>query len=158
MQSKAIMTRSDPNAASSGDTNALIDGFAQSAFLTMGALTTIAAAHDLSLTQLRALAILRDRRLRMTDLAAYLGLEKSTLSGLMSRAEARGLVGRASDPSDKRAVDVFLSDEGHRLATRVESELAVHLAPMMAALQPAERRTLQELLAKAVAAVSQFEG
>ena len=33
----------------------------------------LAADHDLSLTQLRVLGILRDRRLKMSELASYLG-------------------------------------------------------------------------------------
>ncbi|SDZ10107.1 MarR family winged helix-turn-helix transcriptional regulator [Herbiconiux ginsengi] len=144
------MTSSAQNPAPSDDTSALIDGLAHSAFLTMGALTRIAADHDLSLTQLRVLAILRDRRLRMTDLADYLGLEKSTLSGLVSRAEARGLVGRAPDPSDKRAVEVFLTDDGLHLGARVTAEMTDQLAPLVSALRPAERRSLHELLAKAL--------
>lgn len=41
----------------------------------MAVLTKVAADNELSLTQLRVLAILRDRRLRMTALAGYLGLE-----------------------------------------------------------------------------------
>ena len=128
----------------------LIDGLAQSAFQTMTVLTRIAAENDLSLTQLRALAILRDRRLRMTDLVDHLGLEKSTLTGLIARAEARGLVERAPNAADRRAVDVFLSAEGHRLARQIEAELALRLQPMVSALHPAERRTLAGLLNKAV--------
>ncbi|WP_382306091.1 MarR family winged helix-turn-helix transcriptional regulator [Herbiconiux sp. UC225_62] len=149
-------TAQDP--APSDDTSALIDALGQSAFLTMGAMTKIAAEHDLSLTQLRVLAILRDRRLRMTDLAAYLGLEKSTLSGLVARAETRGLVGRAADRSDKRAVEVFLTEDGQLLGKRIAAELADQLAPVVSALRPAERRSLQELLAKALDATVQFEG
>ena len=58
----------------------------QTSFLTMATLSRIAADNDLSLTQLRVLAILRDRRLRMAELAAYLGLDKSTMTGLVARA------------------------------------------------------------------------
>ncbi len=136
------------------DTAALIDALAQAAFVTMGALTRIAADNDLSLTQLRALAILRDRRLRMTDLVEYLGLEKSTLTGLISRAEARGLVHRAPHPVDRRATEVFLSTHGHTLAAALEAELAASLAPVMEKLDPAEQHTLAHLLAKAVATAS----
>jgi hypothetical protein len=46
------------------------------------------------------LAILRDRRLRMTALADYLGLERSTMTGLVDRAEKRGLLERAPNASD----------------------------------------------------------
>ncbi len=61
----------------------LVDVIVQTSFVTMAVLNRVAAEHDLSLTQLRVLAILRDRRLRMTELARYLGLDKSTMTGLV---------------------------------------------------------------------------
>src|SRR5215469_16850320 len=72
----------------------LVDALVQVSFATMAVLNKTAADHDLSLTQLRVVGILADRRLRMTALAAYLGLEKSTLSGLIDRAEKRGILMR----------------------------------------------------------------
>ncbi len=52
----------------------LADALAQAAFTTMAILNKLAAENDLSLTQLRVAGILRDRRLRMVELADYLGL------------------------------------------------------------------------------------
>ena len=49
---------------------------------------------------------------RMTGLADYLGLEKSTMTGLVDRAEKRGLLERGPNACDGRAVDVFLSPGG----------------------------------------------
>jgi DNA-binding MarR family transcriptional regulator len=124
----------------------LVDALAQAAFTTMAVLTKAAADHDLSLTQLRVLAILRDRRLRMTALADYLGLEKSTMSGLVERAEKRGLLERAPSPTDGRAVDVFLSPAGAELAQRLQARIERSLSPMTGQLAPAEQRRLQTLL------------
>jgi DNA-binding MarR family transcriptional regulator len=124
----------------------LVDALAQAAFATMAVLTKAAADHDLSLTQLRVLAILRDRRLRMTALADYLGLEKSTMSGLVERAERRGLVERAPSTTDGRAVDVFLSPAGAELAQRLHARIERSLSPMTGQLAPSEQRRLQTLL------------
>ena len=124
----------------------LVDALAQAAFTTMAVLTKAAADHDLSLTQLRVLAILRDRQLRMTALADYLGLEKSTMTGLVDRAEKRGLLQRAPNVSDGRAVDVFLSPEGAELAGRFSTHIARTLSPMTSKLAPPEQRLLQTLL------------
>ena len=82
--------------------------------MTMAVLSKVGADHDLSLTQLRVLAILRDRRLGMTALADYLGLEKSTMSGLVDRAEKRGLLERAPNGEDGRAVDVLPQPRGNQ--------------------------------------------
>jgi DNA-binding MarR family transcriptional regulator len=124
----------------------LIDVLAQSAFATMAVLSGVAADHDLSLTQLRVLAILRDRRVRMSALAAYLGLDRSTMSGLVDRAEKRGLLARAPDPSDGRAVEVFLTRSGADLAAALYTRIEQSLSPATGRLAPAERRRLTALL------------
>lgn len=69
----------------------LVDALGMTAFVTMAVINRIAAEHDLSLSLFRVLGILHDRRPRMSELADYLGLEKQTMSGLIARAEKRGL-------------------------------------------------------------------
>ncbi|WP_202965860.1 MarR family winged helix-turn-helix transcriptional regulator [Agreia bicolorata] len=144
------MTAREQEGNAIGATDELVDALAQTAFVTMGALTRLASDNDLSLTQLRVLAILRDRRLRMTDLVAYLGLEKSTLTGLVARAEARGLVVRVANPDDRRVVDVTLTDEGHVMAARLTKDLAGYLDPLVSSLKNGEQRALRELLVTAL--------
>ena len=141
------MVTSQPAAkARASGPDGLVDALAQAAFVTMAVLTKVAADNELSLTQLRVLAILRDRRLRMTMLAGYLGLEKSTMTGLVDRAEKRGLLQRAPNLSDGRAVDVFLSPEGAELAGRLYTHIARTLSPMTSKLTSAQQRLLQTLL------------
>jgi DNA-binding MarR family transcriptional regulator len=141
------MTFPDP-AAPSADTahGELISALVRASFATTAVLSRIAAEHDLSLTQLRVLAILRDRRVRMSELADYLGLDKSTISGLVDRAEKRGLLQRAPNPADGRATDVFLTAEGIQLADLGEGEIARSLFPMTGKLSRAEARRLTALL------------
>jgi DNA-binding MarR family transcriptional regulator len=129
----------------------LVDALVQTSFVTTAVLTRIGAEHDVSLTLLRVGGILRDRRLRMTALADYLGLERSTLSGLVDRAEQRGFIERAPSAEDGRAVDVFLTAAGKVLADRLHSEVTAALAPLTGALVPAERRQLQRLLGRILA-------
>ncbi|MEU9064001.1 MarR family transcriptional regulator [Streptomyces sp. NPDC048430] len=127
-------------------TDDLIDGLVRSAFQVMGVLTRVGAEYDLSLTQLRVLGILRDRRPRMSDLAAFLGLDKSTLSGLIARAERRGLLTRGTSPEDKRAVVVLITDEGRDLTQRLYEEARDALAPATGRLDPGQREQLAQLL------------
>ena len=94
----------------------LVDCLVQISFRVTGVLARVGAEHDLSLTQMRMLGILDDRRVRVTDLAAYMGLDKSTLSGLIDRAERRGLVRRERNPEDGRAIDVLIDAAGRELA------------------------------------------
>lgn len=128
------------------DEDGLVDALVRTAFDTMAVLNRIGAENDLSLTQLRVLTILRDRRLRMTALADHLGLEKSTVTGLVARAERRGLVCRVPSDADRRVVEVALSAEGLELATRLTAEARRSLAPGTRALSPADRDRLQGLL------------
>jgi DNA-binding MarR family transcriptional regulator len=75
-----------------------------------------------------------------------LGLEKSTMSGLVERAEKRGLLERAPCASDGRAVEISLTARGKKLAERLQAEVERSLAPMTGALNAAERQRLRALL------------
>ena len=129
-----------------------VDALVQAGFVVMGVLTRVAARHDLSLTQMRVLGILRDRRPRMIELAGFLGLEKSTMSGLVDRAERRGLLGRERSTSDGRAFDLFLTAQGMDLAERVHAEVGRDLAVLSARLGSKQRRALTGLLEQMLAA------
>ena len=137
-----------PAAADEG----IVDALVQTAFATMAVLHRIAADNDLSLTQLRVLAILRDRRPRMSALADHLGLERSTLSGLIDRAAARGLVARAPNSDDGRAVDVMLTRHGSALAASVYLVVEEALSPLTHALPAPDRDRLQRLLERMLSA------
>jgi DNA-binding MarR family transcriptional regulator len=126
----------------------VMDSLVQASFTVIALLNQAAAAHDLSLTQLRALAVLRDREPKMAELAAYLGLDRSSVSGLIDRAAKRGLVRRDTSSDDGRAVRVSLTAEGHRLAARLTGEIGGLIAPMTGNLSPADQKRLSLLLRK----------
>ena len=125
----------------------LVDALVQTSFLVMGVLTRVAAEHELSLTQLRVLGLLRDRRPRMAQLAAYLGLDKSSVSGLVERAERRGLVERVPSRDDARATEVAITAAGRRLAAQGAEQIRLGLEPHLAHLPAAARRRLPADLA-----------
>ena len=129
----------DPTAASDHlrDEDRL-DALVQTAFTVTAVLTRIGARHDLSLTQLRVLGILRDRTPRMAALADFLGLERSTMSGLINRAEQRGLVERGPDPEDARASVVRMTEDGQALAERVRTEVHDALRPLTGTFRSAD--------------------
>ncbi|MCC5581041.1 MarR family transcriptional regulator [Microtetraspora sp. AC03309] len=124
----------------------VVDALVRTTFEVAGVLTRVGGEHDLSLTQLRVLGILRDRRARITELAAYLGLDKSTMSGLVDRAQRRGLLTRGKNPDDGRVVDVYMTPAGLELAKRVEDEVQRALAPMTGRLDPEQLDQLVKLL------------
>ena len=124
----------------------LADALVPVAFATMAVLNKMGAENDLSLTLLRTLGILRDRRPRMAELADHLGLEKQTLSGLVARAEKRGLVAREPNAQDGRATDVLLTREGAQLVERLHAQMQQALAPLTGQLSASDQRLLQRLL------------
>jgi DNA-binding MarR family transcriptional regulator len=142
------MTTKAPEATEQLD---LMDGLVQVSFGVISRLSQVAASHDLSLTQLRLLAILRDRQPKMAELAAHLGLERSTVSGLVDRAATRGLVRRATSANDARVVRVSLSAKGRRMAADLTEEVSRQVAPMTQRLSDADRERLAVLLARVLA-------
>jgi len=66
------------------------------------------------------LALWEGEPLRVSELADRLSLEPATLSPLLKRLEAAGLVTRRRDPADERAVAVTLTPAGRRLREDAE--------------------------------------
>ncbi|MEV6631730.1 MarR family winged helix-turn-helix transcriptional regulator [Actinoplanes sp. NPDC051470] len=97
-----------------------VDALVQLSFVVQRALATVGAEHDLSVVQIRMLGVLRDREPGMLELGAYLGLDKSSITGLVSRAERRGLVRRSASPHDGRVVLVSLTPAGRELTAAGE--------------------------------------
>jgi DNA-binding MarR family transcriptional regulator len=123
-----------------------VDGLAQLSFLVLGTLERRAAEHDVSLVQTRLLGVLRDRRPTMQELAKLLGLDKSSVSGLVDRAERRGLVARVPSAADRRSVLVSLTDSGRRLAASVGARFEADVTALLEFLPAADRAKLAGLV------------
>jgi len=130
------------------DFDELRDALVQNSFGLTSILAEVAAGHDLSLTQLRMLGVLRDREPTMAELSAGLGLDRSTVSGLIHRAVQRGLVIKAADPTDGRAVRLRLSPAAHTIAQAIIGQIGERLAPSIELLTVGEQKRLTELLFK----------
>jgi len=129
----------------------LVDALFQLSFLLNRLLARVAAAHDLSPIQVRLLGILRDREPGMLALARHLELEKSSLSGLVDRAEKRGLVQRVSSPDDRRAAQVRVTAQGRKLSRLIEEEVTSEVTKLAGALSRADRDRLAGLVSRVVA-------
>ena len=111
---------------------------------------------DLPVTR-RALEVLQHLSLSgpltVGEQAEHLGLRRNSVSELLQRLEAKGLVARIRDERDERRVLVWLTDAGRDVVSRVGQVLAPDLiAQVMANLSPEERAAVVrgvELLATA---------
>jgi MarR family transcriptional regulator, lower aerobic nicotinate degradation pathway regulator len=135
-----------------------VDGLAQLSFVIVGLLERRAAAHDLSIVQTRLLGVLRDRRPTMNELARLLGLDKSSVTGLVDRAERRGLVMRVPSTTDRRAVLVSLTDQGRALVSRASARFEADVLSMLDRLPPRDRATLARLVSRLLVAYAADQG
>jgi DNA-binding MarR family transcriptional regulator len=126
----------------------LVDSLVQSSFLVQGVMRQVAARHDLSVTQMRLLGILRDREPGTLLLSRILELDKSSVTGLVDRAEKRGLVERVPDPDDGRAVRIKLTRSGRAIVTKGAAEVEAEIETVAADLTDPQRRQLAGLLSR----------
>jgi DNA-binding MarR family transcriptional regulator len=128
----------------------LMDSLVQLSFAVHSALERVADRHDLSLVQVRLLGILRDREPAMMELASYLGLDKSSVTGLVTRAERRGFVERTTSTEDRRAVYVSVTAKGRALIQVFVKQLERELAVLVEDLDETERKQLSTLASQIV--------
>lgn len=124
----------------------LLEALVQTSYAVADAVTAAAARHDLSLTLWRVVAILRDRTPTMSELATHLDLDRSTITGIVDRAVARGLLRKTVDQRDRRASRVALTGTGHALAQACADELMGELSPLTQSLSTSQRGQLTRLL------------
>ena len=125
-----------------------VDGLAQLSFVIQGMLERRAAEYDLSIIQTRLLGVLRDRKPTMHELARFLGLDKSSVTGLVDRAERRGLVARVPSTTDRRAVLVSLTDDGRSLVSQAAARFEADVSALLSRLPPRERETLSRIVSR----------
>ena len=124
----------------------LLDALVQTSYTIVDALTRVAARHELSLTLLRVIAILRDRTPSMSELATHLGLDRSSVTGLIDRAVARGYMRKISDERDRRSSRVTLTPLGQDLAEDCTTEVIHEMEPLIGHLNGTQRDQLARLL------------
>ena len=123
------------------------DGLVQLARLVQGAFARIADRHDLTPVQARLLCVLAQGPRGMTELARCCGVEKAALTGLVDRAERRGLAERAPVPDDRRALRVTLTDAGRRSAAAFHAEVTAELNQLLSPLAPRDREQFRTAMA-----------
>ena len=125
-----------------------VDGLAQLSFLIYGLLENQAAEHELSIVQTRLLGVLRDRKPTMNQLATLLMLDKSSVTGLVDRAERRGLVQRTPSTADRRAVQVSLTRSGRSLVAQVSARFEADVTALLDSVSDSDRRLLTGLVSR----------
>jgi MarR family transcriptional regulator, lower aerobic nicotinate degradation pathway regulator len=136
----------------------MVDALAQLSFLIQGTLERRASEHGLSMAQTRLLGVLRDRNPTMNELARLLELDKSSVTGLVDRAERRGLVRRVPSKTDGRAVQVSLTEVGRAQVAGIATSFENDVAAILAALPSVDRKALSALVSRVLVARATAHG
>ena len=111
----------------------------------------IAAEFELAPAQLGALKALDpDDPVPMRHLAQALACDNSNVTGIVDRLEARGLVERRPDPSDRRVKMLVVTADGAELRRRVKKRME-EPPEALTRLTEEEQAQLRDLLRKALA-------
>jgi DNA-binding MarR family transcriptional regulator len=98
--------------------------------------------------QARLLSTIEDLgEARICQLAAVDHCSQPTMTTQVRRLEDAGLVTRAADPHDARAVLIRITEEGVRTLDRVRRNRAAGIDPQLARLTPQARQTLADAVA-----------
>ena len=133
-------------------------GLLQLSGLVHGIYSRVSERHDLTPVQAKLLCVLLDGPRGMAELANCFGVEKAALTGLMDRAERRGLAQRSSVPGDRRALRVTLTDAGRRAATAFHAEVSAEIGRLIAPLDPGDRERFRGAMAEIIASCRASQG
>jgi DNA-binding MarR family transcriptional regulator len=129
----------------------VVAGLVQLTGLVQGIYARVSERHDLTPVQARLLCMLLGGPRGMAELAGCLGVEKAALTGLMDRAERRGLARRSPVPGDRRALRVTLTDAGRQAAAAFHADVNQELDGLVAALGTRDREHFGTALAEILA-------
>ena len=85
-------------------------------------------------------------------LARSIGLDTSTIAGVIDRLEARGLMQRSASPEDRRVRLLALTDAGEELLEAIEPDMLKAQERILAPLPKAERAEFMRMLRALVTA------
>jgi len=115
------------------------------------------AAYGLNQARLIILGILDScgqGGLRSSELASHAKVSRATITGLLDTLEKAGHIGRAADPTDRRASTVRITRQGQTLLHKVQPLLMKWAEGILSDLSVKERTQLLKLLRKTQAAFS----
>ncbi|NUR84010.1 MAG: MarR family transcriptional regulator [Nonomuraea sp.] len=128
----------------------VVSALVRSTFLVNAVYTEAAREFGLTAQQGQLLCVLMAQPYGMSELGSMLRLAKSSLTELVDRTAQRGMVRRAPNPDDRRAVQVALTEQGAELAETFYTESCRRIDLLPGGLDAAERAVLAGLLSRMV--------
>ena len=92
------------------------------------------------------------------EVGAALGVDKSTLVRIVDDLERRNLLRRRRSPSDRRAYELVITEEGERRLDEADALFGAAMTGLLKVFDDADRRRLHELLSRFVAQEDPADG
>lgn len=109
----------------------------------------LARQHGLTGPQVTAIKVLENfGALSLTDLSARMSATNSTMTGIADRMERDGLVERTRSETDRRVVQIALTEKGRQLAAQIPIASMALFAEALRSLDERDRRDLTRILRK----------
>lgn len=135
-----------PPPACSGSTLGLLFRQARDAMWARMEYELATAGHELTFSQYVTLKMLSNGPAGVTDLARFAELNPGAMTRLLDKLEAKGYIARVADPTDRRALNIHLTDAGLSMWQDVNQCGQRVLERAMTGMSQAERNQLTRLL------------
>ncbi|MGJ7491478.1 MarR family winged helix-turn-helix transcriptional regulator [Variovorax sp. ZT4R33] len=86
--------------------------------------------------------------LDQVTLSKAIYIDTSTIAGVLDRLEARGLIQRTPSPDDRRARQLYVTDEGAELLAAAAAAMGGTQEWLLGPLSATERKTFMKLMLK----------
>lgn len=91
-----------------------------------------------------------------SEIADKLNVTRATVTGLLDSLEKDGYIQRRAHPEDRRAISVYLTDDGRKFLEQISPQHYRRIAGLMAHLSEEERSVLIQLLTKVAQGTDAF--
>lgn len=104
---------------------------------------------NLTMQQLKVLSVLGVRDSRSAqELTASLNVSAATMTGIVDRLVAQGMVSRREDPQDRRVRRIELTDRGRAVLNDLQEAGRTHTRHLLSGLDTDELAALAKILTK----------
>ena len=101
---------------------------------------------DASFQQLMALSIISDDGIEMSHLAKKIGIDNSTATRLVIGLEKKDWAIRKTSLPDKRVIQVFLTEQGEKVQSKLENQFEKIGAAIEKEVNPLDRHETNEYI------------
>jgi MarR family transcriptional regulator, organic hydroperoxide resistance regulator len=106
---------------------------------------------ELNLTPVQALVLgflHQEDQITSSELGRKTELDSATLTGILDRLEAAGIIERKSNPDDRRSIHIHLTPDGNTLSSQAVRVIASANIEFLQALTKEQKHDLLEIIKK----------